>query len=137
MDARVIRKYPNRRLYDTHESRYVSLAHIRRLVLDEVPFAVIDRRTGRDVTRAILLQVIASHENDAQPMLSREFLAQVIRACGGALHSLVGGYLEQSLTLFTNRQQQVRERMHSMARVDWKDVQDQLLAELAGRGRSG
>lgn len=137
MDARVIRKYPNRRLYDTHESRYVSLSHMRRLVLDGVPFAVIDRRSGRDVTRAILLQVIAGDEDDRQPMLSQEFLAQVIRACGGELRGLVGSYLEQSLTLLLNRQQQLSERMHSMARVDWKAVEDQLLAELFGRGGPG
>lgn len=150
--VRVINKYPNRRLYDTTDSRYVTLADIRRLVLDRVDFTVIDRKSGADITRAILLQVIAEQEQAGDPMMSQDFLAQVIRAYGGAMQGLVGNYLEQSLKLLMAQQQQIRDRMRSMVGLDplgsvstlaeknlaqWQQLQEQLLSTLdAGRGRS-
>lgn len=76
---RVIRKYPNRRLYDTIESHYITLADIRRLVLGNIDFVVIDRATQADITHLILLQVIAAEESRSEPLLSRDFLAEVIR----------------------------------------------------------
>ena len=78
-ETRVIKKYPNRRLYDTVESRYITLADIRRLVVEKVDFVVVDKKTQEDITRTILLQVIAEQEHRTDPLLSREFLAQVIR----------------------------------------------------------
>src|SRR6266699_1331217 len=100
---RIIKKYPNRRLYDTVESRYITLADIRRLVVERVDFVVIDKKTQGDITRPILLQVIAEQEHDGEPLMSRDFLSQVIRSYGDAMRSTVGSYLEQSLKLFASQ----------------------------------
>src|SRR5438309_12100078 len=99
-EPRTIKKYPNRRLYDTVESRYITLADIRRLVIERVDFVVIDKKTQGDITRPILLQVIAEQEHDGEPLMSRDFLSQVIRSYGDAMRSTVGSYLEQCLNLF-------------------------------------
>jgi len=99
-ESRIIKKYPNRRLYDTVESRYITLADIRRLVVERVDFIVIDKKTQSDITRSILLQVIAEQEHGAQPMMSREFLAQVIRSYGTPVQSGMAGALEQSVRQF-------------------------------------
>lgn len=152
-EPRVIKKYPNRRLYDTVESRYITLSDIRRLVLDKVDFVVIDKKTQEDITRSILLQVIAEQEHQGEPLMSQDFLSQVIRSYGGAMQGFVGSYLEQSLKLFMSQQQQVRDRVKSMVGVDpvetvsnlaqknyarWRSVQDEIFKALmnaAGRSR--
>lgn len=108
---RVVKKYPNRRLYDTVESRYITLADIRRLVMDKIDFVVIDKKSQEDITRSILLQVIAEREHAGEPLMSQDFLSQVIRSYGGAMQCLVGSYLEQSLKLLTSQQQQMREQI--------------------------
>src|SRR4029079_13121134 len=77
-EPRTIKKYPNRRLYDTVESRYITLADIRRLVIERTDFVFIDRKTQTDITRSVLLQVISEQEHDGEPLMSRDFLAQVI-----------------------------------------------------------
>lgn len=117
-DSRVIKKYPNRRLYDTVESRYITLGDIRKLVMDKVDFTVVDKKTQEDITRSILLQVISEQEHDGEPLMSEDFLAQVIRSYGGAMQTMVGSYLEQSLKLFTGQQAQMRDRMRSMIGMD-------------------
>src|ERR1044072_766963 len=99
-DPRVIKKYPNRRLYDTVESRYITLADVRKLVVDRIAFVVIDKKSQNDITRSILLQVIADQEHTGEPVMSRDFLSHIIRTYGGSLHSMIGSYLEQSVTLF-------------------------------------
>ena len=99
-EPRTIKKYPNRRLYDTVESRYITLADIRRLVLERVEFVVIDKKSQSDITRSILLQVIAEQEHDGEPLMSCDFLAQVIRSYGGTTRAVIGNYLEQSLRQF-------------------------------------
>jgi polyhydroxyalkanoate synthesis repressor PhaR len=99
-DTRVIKKYPNRRLYDTVESRYITLADVRRLVTEKIEFVVIDKKSEEDITRSILLQVISEQEHAGEPMMSQDFLSQVIRSYGGAMQSFVGNYLEQSLKMF-------------------------------------
>ena len=86
-EPRIIKKYPNRRLYDTVESRYITLADIRRLVIERVDFVVIDKKTQTDITRSILLQVIAEQEQTVSRCMSRDFLSQVIRSYGGATRS--------------------------------------------------
>jgi len=101
-EPRTIKKYPNRRLYDTVESRYITLADIRRLVIERVDFVVIDKKSQGDITRSILLQVIAEQEHDGEPLMSRDFLSQVIRSYGDAMRGMVGSYLEQSLKLFAS-----------------------------------
>jgi polyhydroxyalkanoate synthesis repressor PhaR len=117
-DSRVIKKYPNRRLYDTVESRYITLSDIRKLVMDKVDFTVVDKKTQEDITRSILLQVISEQEHDGEPLMSQDFLSQVIRSYGGTMQTMVGSYLEQSLKLFTGQQAQMRDRLRSMVGMD-------------------
>ena len=102
-EPRNIKKYPNRRLYDTVESRYITLADIRRLVIERIDFVVVDKKTQGDITRAILLQVIAEQEHGNEPLMSRDFLSQVIRSYGAAGRGMVGSYLEQSLRQFATQ----------------------------------
>lgn len=87
-EPRLIKKYPNRRLYDTVESRYITLSDIRQLVMAGIDFIVIDKRNQDDITRSILLQVIAAQEHDGQPLMSRDLLRQIIRSRGGGGHGL-------------------------------------------------
>jgi polyhydroxyalkanoate synthesis repressor PhaR len=153
-EPRVIKKYPNRRLYDTVESRYITLADIRKLVVDRVDFVVIDKKTQEDITRSILLQVIAEQEHGGDPLMSRDFLSQVIRSYGGQMQGMIGSYLEQSLKLFATQQREIRDRLKSAIGVDpvdavtgiaqknyqrWRSVQDEIFRTLvaaSGRGRS-
>src|SRR5512147_1000962 len=109
-DPRVIKKYPNRRLYDTVESRYITLADVRKLVVDRIDFVVIDKKSQNDITRSILLQVIADQEHTGEPVMSSDFLSHIIRTYGGSLHSMSGSYLEQSVKLFVAQQRDMRER---------------------------
>jgi polyhydroxyalkanoate synthesis repressor PhaR len=90
-------------LYDTVESRYITLADIRRLVIERTDFVVIDKKSQSDITRSILLQVIAEQEHDGEPLMSRDFLSQVIRSYGAGVRSAMGNYLEQSLKLFASQ----------------------------------
>ena len=112
-NTRLIRKYPNRRLYDTEESRYITFADIRDLVLQGVEFKVIDKRNGDDLTRCILLQVICEQEQNGKAVLSEKFLSQVIRAYDHAASSLLAEGLEDSVDLFLGQQgnfsQDIRE----------------------------
>ena len=147
-DTRTIKKYPNRRLYDTEESRYITLSDVRRLVLEKVDFVVIDKKSGQDITRNILLQVISEQEQSGEPIMSREFLSHVIRSYGGAMQGFVGSYLDQSLKMFMSQQQQMRDRVKSVVGLDpvgmmtdiaqknyarWKSVQDEILKTIGGR----
>jgi polyhydroxyalkanoate synthesis repressor PhaR len=109
-DPRVIKKYPNRRLYDTVESRYITLADIRRLVVERIDFVVVDKKNNSDITRSILLQVIAEQEHLPEPILTQEFMVNVIRSYGGPVQNLVSGHLEQALKQFLSQHPQVRER---------------------------
>jgi len=145
-DARVIKKYPNRRLYDTRESRYITLNDIRQLVVGGEPFEVIDKKTGDDITRAILLQVIAEQEQSDESIMSEDFLSQIIRSYSGNMNTLVGGYLERSLSMFMAQQQKMSESWKDVVGVEpfgtvtelaqrnlnqWMDMQKQMLAAFA------
>ena len=111
-DPRVIKKYPNRRLYDTVESRYITLADVRRLVVERIDFVVVDKKDNADITRSILLQVISEQEHLSEPILSQEFMVNVIRAYGTSVQSSVSGHLEQTLRQFMMQQPQAaRERV--------------------------
>ena len=112
-ETRVIKKYPNRRLYDTVESRYITLADIRRLVIERIDFLVIDKKSQQDITRAILLQVIAEQEQRAEPMLSRNFLSQVIRCYGGAGQAVVTSHLEQAIVEAAEKQRVIKEQQRA------------------------
>ena len=94
---RVIKKYPNRRLYDTDTSSYITLAEVKRLVMDSEPFVVRDVKTGEDLTRSILLQIILEEEASGSPMFTAPVLASVIRFYGHAMQGFMGGYLEKSI----------------------------------------
>lgn len=96
-EPRVIKKYPNRRLYDTFESRYITLAEIRRLVLERTAFVVLDKKHGQEITRSILLQVISEDEQHGVPALSQEFLASVIRIHDGEARTQLARHLEHAL----------------------------------------
>ncbi|NOR67709.1 MAG: polyhydroxyalkanoate synthesis repressor PhaR [Woeseiaceae bacterium] len=98
--ARVIKKYPNRRLYDTEESRYITLADIKDLILKQTDLVVIDKKSGNDITRSILLQVISDQEQNGDAIMSEDFLAQVIRCYGKVAPGLMANHLEQSLRQF-------------------------------------
>jgi len=95
--AHIIKKYPNRRLYDTEESRYITLADVRDLVLDNRDLVVIDKRSGDDITRSILLQVISKEEQQCRAILSTDFLAQIIRCRDKARPELIASQLDQCL----------------------------------------
>jgi polyhydroxyalkanoate synthesis repressor PhaR len=116
-EPRVIKKYPNRRLYDTVESRYITLADVRRLVVERIEFVVVDKKNNADITRSILLQVIAEQEHLAEPILSQELMVGVIRSYGTALQGQVSPHLENSLKQLLSQQQQMalRERVKSVA----------------------
>lgn len=115
---RTIKKYPNRRLYDTRESRYITLADIKQLVIDKEEFTVIDKKTGADITRPILMQVISEQEQHGEPVMSRDFLSQIIRSYHNAMPGVVSQYLDQSLRLFVNQQAQVRSQIKKFVGVD-------------------
>jgi polyhydroxyalkanoate synthesis repressor PhaR len=112
--ARIIKKYPNRRLYDTEISSYITLEEVRQLVLAGTPFEVHDAKTGEDLTRAVLLQIIAEHEQHGQPMFSANLLSQIIRFYGDSMQGFVGGYLENSLQIFLDQQHKFRAQLNEM-----------------------
>jgi polyhydroxyalkanoate synthesis repressor PhaR len=152
-EPRVIKKYPNRRLYDTVESRYITLGDVRKLVVDRIEFVVIDKKSQEDITRSILLQVIAEQEHGADPVMSRDFLSNIIRSYGGTMQGVLGSYLEQSVKLFSSQQRELRDRVKSVVGVDpvetvagvaqrnyqrWRSVQDEIFKTLmsaSGRPR--
>jgi len=109
-DIRVIKKYPNRRLYDTAISSYITLADVKRLVLDGVDFEVIDAKTKADLTRSILLQIISEEEEGGEPIFSSELLAQIIRSYGGSMQNMLTSYLEKSMEIWGEQQRAFRER---------------------------
>lgn len=109
-ETRLIKKYPNRRLYDTAISSYITLADVKRLVLDGVEFEVVDAKTRTDLTRSILLQIISEEEEGGEPIFSSDLLAQIIRAYGGNMQSMLTSYLEKSMELWGEQQRVFRER---------------------------
>ena len=109
-DPRVIKKYPNRRLYDTVESRYITLADVRRLVVEKIDFIVVDKKNNADISRSILLQVIAEQEHLPEPILTQEFMVNVIRSYGSGLQGSVSSHLEQSLKQYLSQHAPPRER---------------------------
>ena len=99
-EARLIKKYPNRRLYDTQTSSYITLVDVKQLVLANEEFTVVDAKTEDDLTRSILLQIILEEEANGQPMFSSSALTQIIRYYGHAMQGMMGSYLEKNLQTF-------------------------------------
>jgi polyhydroxyalkanoate synthesis repressor PhaR len=108
--TRVLKKYPNRRLYDTQSSSYITLADVKQMVLGGNDFVVRDAKTGEDLTRAILLQIILEEETGGVPIFSTQMLSQIIRFYGHAMQGMMGSYLENNLQAFTDVQARLAEQ---------------------------
>ena len=111
---RLIKKYPNRRLYDTRTSTYITLVDVKELVIKNEPFQVVDAKSGDDLTRAILLQIILEEEATGAPMFSSDVLSQFIRFYGNAMQGMVGSYLERNIELFNEVQKRFEEQSKAM-----------------------
>jgi polyhydroxyalkanoate synthesis repressor PhaR len=125
---RLIKKYPNRRLYDTKTSSYITLADVKELVLKHETFQVVDAKSGEDLTRAILLQIILEEESGGVPMFSADVLSQLIRFYGNAMQGMMGSYLEKNVEAFT----EIQKRIHDQSKVLYGDpskVNEQLWSQ--------
>ena len=144
---RIIKKYHNRRLYDTKISRYVTLADVRALVMQGVGFRVLDTNNDDDITRAILLQIMLEEESGGEPLFTAPMLAQIIRFYGGTLQGMLSRYMEKSLDFFVKQQNQLRETwgenpFDAMTRLAqrnidiWSDLQNDFLRASGYKKRS-
>ncbi|MEK9803082.1 MAG: polyhydroxyalkanoate synthesis repressor PhaR [Curvibacter sp.] len=116
---RVIKKYPNRRLYDTQTSSYITLAEIKQLVMDNVVFVVRDAKSGEDLTRSILLQIILEEEAGGSPMFSTSVLSNIIRFYGHAMQGFMGGYLEKNIQTLHELQARMTEQSKGLTPEMW------------------
>jgi polyhydroxyalkanoate synthesis repressor PhaR len=108
--TRLIKKYPNRRLYDTQTSTYITLADVKQLVLEQAEFQVVDAKTGEDLSRQILLQIILEEEQGGMPIFTPPVLAQIIRSYGNAMQGMMGSYLEKNVQAFIDIQKKLQEQ---------------------------
>lgn len=124
-----IKKYPNRRLYNPQQSRYITLADVRDLVMKEVPFEVIDRQSGEDITDSILLQIIMEQETGGDPLFTTKTLSQFIRNHGDATQGMFTSFLEQSLEVFSEQQktawQQMQKTLDGTPLDSWLKISEQ------------
>ncbi len=111
---RLIKKYPNRRLYDTKTSSYITLADVKQMVLKQEDFQVVDAKSGEDLTRQILLQIILEEESGGAPMFTSDVLSQMIRSYGNAMQGMMGSYLERNLRAFQDIQKALQEQSSRM-----------------------
>ena len=107
---RLIKKYPNRRLYDTKTSSYITLADVKQMVLKSEDFQVVDAKSGADLTRQILLQIILEEESGVMPMFSADLLSQLIRSYGNAMQGFMGTYLEKNIHAFQDMQKALQDQ---------------------------
>lgn len=128
-DIRIIKKYPNRRLYDTAISSYITLVDVKGLVLEGVEFEVVDAKTEADITRSVLLQIIADEEEGGEPIFSADLLAQVIRSYGDQEQDMLTSYLEKSMQLWGEQQRLFTEQ----ARTMMEGTPMSMLAQIAER----
>ena len=112
--VRMIKKYPNRRLYDTKTSAYITLGDVKELVLKFEVFQVVDAKTNEDLTRSILLQIILEEESGGMPMFSSELLSGFIRFYGSTMQGMLGKYLENNMRTFVDFQGKLQEQSRSM-----------------------
>ena len=141
-EFRVIKKYPNRRLYDTELSRYITLADLRKLIMDGSNFEVRDAGSGEDLTRTILLQIITDQECGGKPLFTTDILTKMIRFYGDSTQDIFTDYLGQSLEIFAQQQKTYRDQLadlmqgtpvgaiSTLARQNfemWSDVQRRFL----------
>ena len=111
---RLIKKYPNRRLYDTRTSAYITLADVKELVLNHEDFQVVDVKSGENLTRSVLLQIILEEEAGGAPMFTSDLLSQMIRFYGNAMQGMMGKYLEGNIRSFTEMQSKLKEQTRAM-----------------------
>ncbi|MDP9601283.1 UNVERIFIED_ORG: polyhydroxyalkanoate synthesis repressor PhaR [Variovorax paradoxus] len=116
---RVIKKYPNRRLYDTETSTYITLTEVKQLVIQNAQFVVRDAKTGDDLTRSILLQIILEEEAGGAPMFTEQVLANIIRFYGQAMQGYMGPYLEKNIQAMTEVQAQLAEKAEGLTPEMW------------------
>ena len=117
--SRIIKKYPNRRLYDTKTSTYITLTEVRQLVMDSALFVVRDAKTNDDLTRSILLQIILEEEAGGAPMFTEAVLANIIRFYGNAMQSFMGAYLEKNVQSFMDLQAKMAEQSKGLSPEKW------------------
>ncbi|HSV58667.1 MAG TPA: polyhydroxyalkanoate synthesis repressor PhaR [Variovorax sp.] len=132
---RVIKKYPNRRLYDTETSTYITLAEVKQLVMSKASFVVRDAKSGDDLTRSILLQIILEEEAGGAPMFSEQALASIIRFYGQAMQGYMGPYLEKNIQAMTDLQAQMAESAESLSPEMWShfmSIQSPMLQGMMG-----
>ena len=133
--GRVIKKYPNRRLYDTETSSYITLTDVRQLVMDNAHFVVVDAKTNDDLTRSILLQIILEEESGGAPMFTEAVLANIIRFYGNAMQSFMGAYLEKNVQGFMDLQVKMAEQSKGMSPESWAklmNVQSPMMQGMMG-----
>lgn len=111
---RLIKKYPNRRLYDTETSTYITLTDVKQFVLDQEALKVVDAKTGEDLTRSILLQIILDEESGGVPMFSSSMLSQIIRFYGHAMQGMMGTYLEKNIQAFIDIQNKLADQSKNL-----------------------
>jgi polyhydroxyalkanoate synthesis repressor PhaR len=128
--VRVLKKYPNRRLYDTQTSSYITLADVKQMVLKGVPFEVHDAKTAEDLTRSILLQIILEEEQGGVPMFSTEALSQMIRFYGHAMQGVMGAMIEKNLQAFAELQTQFVQQSKGL--YDPKQLSPESWAQFMG-----
>lgn len=148
-ETRIIKKYPNRRLYDTRASRYVTLSDIAQLVIDREPFEVVDQKSGDTLTCGILLQIMAEQAHSGQSLVSRDLLTQMIRVYNGDLPEALRLYLQQSLSMFLSQHQKIDDLLEGRMKSDpiaaltdlahqnlqqWVDLHKELLRAVADAG---
>ena len=132
---RVLKKYPNRRLYDTQTSSYITLADVKAMVLDGESFEVRDAKTGEDLTRSILLQIILEEEASGAPMFTEAALANMIRFYGNAMQGFMGHYLEKNVQAFTELQAKLAEQSKTLTPEMWaqfSNLQNPMMQGLMG-----
>jgi polyhydroxyalkanoate synthesis repressor PhaR len=128
---RVIKKYPNRRLYDTDTSTYITLAEVKQLVMEHESFIVRDAKSNEDLTRSILLQIILEEEAGGAPMFSEPALANIIRFYGHSMQGFMGSYIEKNVQAFTDMQSQLTQQSKTLTPEMWAQfmgIQNPLMA---------
>ena len=121
---RLIKKYPNRRLYDTKTSSYITLADVKQMVVKNEEFQVVDAKSNDDLTRQILLQIILDEESGGMPMFSSDLLSQMIRSYGSAMQGFMGSYLEKNLEGFQQMQKALQEQSQKLYGDNSKSSQE-------------
>lgn len=133
-EIRLIKKYPNRRLYDTQESRYITLDDALKMVMDNIPFKVVDQKTGEDLTRSILLQIIMEQEHSSESPFNTEILSEFIRNYSETSRQNFSSFLQASMKLFGEQQAALMKHMSKSMKttpVDfWVDLTRQNLQNM-------